>query len=60
MCEVVESSDDCVRTVRVSYLPDNQLKKKVVPGEKFTHDVMQKKEVAMQRLALIVAVEELE
>ena len=58
--EVVESVDGCVRTVTVKYLPDNQLKKKLKVGEKFEEGWMQEKEVAVQRLALIVAVEELE
>ena len=58
--EVTESSDDCTRTVKVKYLPDNQLKKKIIPGQQFSQDWMQEKEVAVQRLALIVPVEELQ
>ena len=58
--DVTLSVDDCVRTVIVKYLPNNQLKKKFVPNEKFDPTWMQEKEVAVQRLALIVPVEELE
>ena len=46
------SKDNCVRTVFVSYLPANQLKKKIVPDQQFSPDWMEEKEVVVQRLAL--------
>ena len=57
----VESSaaEKCVRTVWIAYLTDNQLKKKVKEEEQLTGDLMKEKEVAVQRLALIVPVEDL-
>ena len=53
--KVVLSKDDCVRTVIVVYLPDNQLRKRDYDPEK-----LEQKEVAVQRLALIVPNEEIE
>ena len=53
--EVKKSKDNCVRTVVVAYLPENQLKKKEYDPLK-----LQCKEVAVQRLALIVPNEEVE
>lgn len=53
--KVKESEDSCVRTVTVVYLPQNQLNKRTYDPTK-----MQEKEVAVQRLALIVPNEEIE
>ena len=53
--EVKESAEKCVRTVTVGYLPQNRLKKK-----EYDPKSIDTKEVAVQRLTLIVPVEEIE
>lgn len=58
LCRVVEikkSTDKCVRTVTVGYLPQNKLKTST-----YNPKTLETKEVAIQRLALIVPVEEID
>ena len=60
VAEVILSKDGCVRTAHVNYLPNNELHRKMKLGEKFDPAWMQGKEVSVQRLVLLVPVEELE
>ena len=60
VAEVILSKDGCVRTAHVNYLPNNELLRKMKSGEKFDPAWMQGKEVSVQRLVLLVPVEELE
>ena len=60
VAEVILSKDGCVRTAHVNYLTNNELLRKMKSGEKFDPAWMQGKEVSVQRLVLLVPVEELE
>ena len=63
LCRVAEailSKDNSVRTAHVNYLPNNELHRKMKPGKKFSPEWMQGKVVSVQRLVLLVPVEELD